>query len=106
MPRRPKVLRSVVDWVRSRIPSSAEKEEHRRSEEIEQRQKQRVIAYEQWLKKRNRSELSSHRSEEEQEQRLQQQIEQARRQRELAYSQWQERQQEVETDNSDPWPGQ
>lgn len=106
MPRQPKVFRRVVDWVRKRISSSEEKEEHRRSKEIEHRQRQRVIAYEKWLKKRNRQELSSHQSEKEQEQRLQQQIEQARTQRELAYSQWQERQQEIETQNDDPWLGQ
>ena len=88
MPQYPKVLRRVVDWVRKLVWSSEEKEEHRRSKEIDNRQRQRVIAYEKWLKKRNRQEPSFHQSEEEQEQRLQQQIEQARRQRELAYSQW------------------
>ena len=96
MPRQPNIIRRAVRWVRNGFLSSEERKERRRSEKIEQRQKQREIAYNQWLENRNHQDLSSHGSEEEEEQRLLQQIERARSQRALAFSQWGETERDSE----------
>lgn len=110
MPRQPNIIRRAVRWVRNRFLSSEERKERRRSEKIEQRQKQREIAYNQWLENRNHQDPSSHGSEEEEEeQRLLQQIEQGRSQRALASSQWVETERDserLEIHDCDHWPGQ